>query len=357
LISGMYPPAMCGVGDYTVQLSKALADCDGVKVGLLTHHEISPIDARVDQVVFTGNWGLGSTVKIWNGVKRWKPDVVHMQHPSLGLYRRSFSLLILIWLLRLHAIRLIVTLHEPIKMHSLPWLISFCMNAEALIYVRSNYLSLLGSIQHWLFSRCRSYLIANSSPIPTSRLTALQLQTLRLAQLQDKSRLLVFFGFVFPVKGIEYLFPIMNADRDRLLIIGACPDHDYRNQLIYEAKRQSLGGLISFTGVLPADQVADLMACADAVVLPFLSGAGMWNTSVHAALAQGTLVITTTTGEVRHDLERNIFFIQPKNSEAIRELLDMHAGRKVTPLSPHMEWKKIAEHHLQAYAFRGGEDV
>jgi glycosyltransferase involved in cell wall biosynthesis len=175
---------------------------------------------------------------------------------------------------------------------------------------------------------------------------------------KEKKRLVVFFGFIFPQKGIELLLDVIDPATDQLVLVGASPDLNFNKQLQEKIQDKKLLGNVTMTGVLAAEQAADVLACADAVVLPFLSGAGSWNTTVHAAMAQGTVVITTTLDTVfEHQPEKNLFFTKVQDAGAIRQLLAQHAGKKVRPISPQKEWDSIAQEHLKVYSQWGDADV
>jgi glycosyltransferase involved in cell wall biosynthesis len=352
LIAGMYPPAMCGVGDYTLHLAGAIQTQQGMQVGLLTHEPVDPLPTGVQCVHFSGGWQWTAFMKMWRALLDYQADIVHLQYPSLG-YRRCFSPILLALLARISGIRLIVTLHEPLRRWSLPWFWALVFGAKSIVYVRHNYFDLLHRIQAWYLRKRPHSLILNASAIPTSQLHASDREALRQYHLQGKKRLVCYFGFVFPGKGIEVLLDVVQTETDRLILAGAQPDAVYLAQLHTLICKKALTDNVHLTGVMPAVQVADLLACADAVVLPLPLGAGSWNTTVHSALAQGSTVITTTLEEPRQDLQRNLFFVKPGDIQAMRDLLNRYAGHKVKPHSTYVQWQRIAQAHVQVYQSLG----
>jgi glycosyltransferase involved in cell wall biosynthesis len=350
LIAGMYPPAMCGVGDYTVHLAQALAARRETNVGLLTHQLIQPLSPLVLPIYFDGGWSWRSLPSLLSSVIRCKPDIVHVQYPSMGYWRGRAPILLalMVWFSKA---KLVVTFHEPLKWSFLPWFVAFVLSAKAVLYVRYNYLSLLPRPLAWCIRRKAHRLILNASPLPTSVLNVEQQIALREIFIKDKKRLVVFFGFISPQKGIELLLDVINPATDQLVLVGANPDIDFNKELQKKIQDKKLLNDITIMGVLPAVQAADILACADAVVLPFLSGAGPWNTTVHAAMAQGTVVITTTLDAVpKHQPKKNLFFTKVNDTMAMKKLLDQHAGKKVHPISPQEEWDLIAQKHLDIYS-------
>ena len=106
---------------------------------------------------------------------------------------------------------------------------------------------------------------------------------------------------------------------------------------------------LHFTGFLSPQDAADLLAVADAVVLPFLNGGGEWNTSIHSALAQGTLVITTAVSPRGDEPQRNLYTAAPVDIHAMRTALDRLAGRRGSPKSTESQWQEIAMVHVNFY--------
>jgi glycosyltransferase involved in cell wall biosynthesis len=339
---------MCGVGDYTVHLAGAVQALEGMQVGLLAYQSIDPLPAGVQSVNFHGGWGWTAFMKMWRALRGYQADVVHLQYPSLG-YPRSLSTIGLALLARLSGVRLVVTLHEPLRWLSLPWFWALVFSARSVVYVRLNYFELLPRFQAWYLRQRPHQLIQNASAVPTSRLDANDQQALRRQYAKDRARLVCYFGFIFPGKGIELLLDVVQPSNDQLVLVGASPDEHYLQQLQQWIEAKGLTDNVQITGMLPAADVADLLACSDAVILPFPSGSGSWNTTVHSALAQGTTVITTTVDEPKHDLQRNIFFVRPGDVKGMRDLLSRYAGRKVAKQSTQHQWQHIACEHVQVY--------
>jgi hypothetical protein len=104
------------------------------------------------------------------------------------------------------------------------------------------------------------------------------------------------------------------------------------------------------TGFLPPDRVADFLAAADAVVLPFPGGGGEWNSSIHTVSQQGVLLITTSVSREGYDLEGNVFYCRPGDVASMATALGAYMGRKVSPSRERgRTWQQIAEAHLHLY--------
>jgi len=81
---------------------------------------------------------------------------------------------------------------------------------------------------------------------------------------------------------------------------------------------------------------------------PFIHGAEIWNTSIQAAVAQGTFVLTTSKEKHGYDEQANIYYAVPGNYEEMRIALDKHIGRR-NPNPPRYDWEEIASAHLDLY--------
>jgi glycosyltransferase involved in cell wall biosynthesis len=160
----------------------------------------------------------------------------------------------------------------------------------------------------------------------------------------------MFFGFLYPAKGVEQLFEIADPAQDVLVIAGAAQDPGYMLRLEDAAKAHGWSpDQVRYLGFMEEAPAADLLAAADAVVLPFLAGAGDWNTSVHAALAQGTPVITTAVEPRGDDEARNLYTARIADVAEMRQALSALAGRRAPPAPMAQEWSRIAQAHLAFY--------
>lgn len=120
---------------------------------------------------------------------------------------------------------------------------------------------------------------------------------------------LAFFGFVHPVKGLRYLIEAL-ADLRRpwpeahLLVVGgftsqALPEPEaaaFRGELSTHARQLGVADAVTFTGHLPADQVADALTAADLAVLPFTEGVSTKSGALLTVWAHG-LPAAVTVGE------------------------------------------------------------
>ena len=348
LVAGAFPPLHCGIGDYTARLAEELANDEGTKVAVLTKEESKDVRLeRVEIFPVVKNWAMSDLPVIVKVVRDWKPDLVHIQYPSQGFTRRLPSLLPIIS--RLMGVQVVQTWHESYRWRAWAHFLVLYVAAKGLIFVRPNYLDLLPRVFRGLVKARQWAFIPNATALPTSILVPEKKLRLRNQYLNGRKRLIVYFGFVYPNKGIERLFDIANPATDALIIAGATPDTAYAGQLKGLIDSGAWAGHARFTGFMDAEDAADLLAVADAVVLPFLDGGGEWNTSIHSGLAQGTLVITTALEPRGDEPERNLFTAPINDTEAMRAALDLLAGRKIALTGRDLKWKNIAARHRDFY--------
>ena len=91
LISGSFPPMKCGVGDYTAQLAQALAGSPDTAVAVLADVAASKTQVaapRLQVFPIAHGWTFSDLPEILRSVRRWRPDVIHVQYPGQG-YRSN----------------------------------------------------------------------------------------------------------------------------------------------------------------------------------------------------------------------------------------------------------------------------
>jgi glycosyltransferase involved in cell wall biosynthesis len=350
LISGSLPPMKCGVGDYAASLAKALSRREDTSVAVLTDEAAKPIPSDFDFEVFpvAEGWRVADAVRIAKVTRRWRPDLVHIQYPTQG-YGNRYLPWLLPALFRIGNVPVVQTWHE------FPWHRNL-LNAiwsDAIIAVRPNYKANMPQWCRWLTWKKKFAFIPNASPIPAMRLTDKERVAIRSRFATPPNRLVVYFGFFYPPKRTELLFDIADPSLDRLVLVGVLDLKDEYNKLILNRINQApWTGKATVTGFLPAEEVARILAAADAVVLPFRDGGGIWNTSIHAAVAQGTFVLTTAREQHGYDSSRNIYYARPDDVADMKHALEAHIGSRLPESAEDKlsEWEAIAQAHVSLYA-------
>lgn len=205
-----------------------------------------------------------------------------------------------------------------------------------------------------LCERHRAMLIEEWPPVNSKVLLIPPPPNLRIAPNQDgkarsqgrvKLRLtetdfvIVFFGYLYPTKGVEFLlraFQFVRAERKgvKLVFVGGKVGLDvegsrgYFEQMQNMAKELELEDDVIWTGPVKSDEEEGSMYlyAADIAVLPFLQGVQLNNSSLSSIAAHG-LPIIATRGPLLDSAfvhGRNILLSEPRDEQAIaRHILQL----------------------------------
>ncbi len=348
LLTGSYPPEPCGVGDYTRHLAQHLAARDGmtIEAWVGTAWPGDP-DPRIRRVIDPSWWTTLRNIR--SALREFQPHVIHIQYPTQG-YKRRFLPWILPLLLRVHAVRIVATWHEYFS-EWLPRALPSALAASAVIVVRPGYRERLSITTRLALRRSRIHMVPNASAIPRVVHDERSREALRQQAGCGPRRLIAYFGFAYPAKGVHQLFDLLDPERETLVLIGRLePDEPYPRALLDRSAEPRWRGAVYRAGWQPEAAVGAWLAAADAVVLPFTAGGGIWNSSLHAAVMQGTFVLTTAMERRGYDPQTNIYFAAPGDLQEMRRALDRHIGFRLPALPPGLaEWPAIAEQHHAIY--------
>jgi len=349
LAAGSLPPDRCGVGTYTADLARELSRGSGVSVAVLT---AAGGDERDGYEVLRPRrgWSLRGVWSILRQVRRWRPDVAHFQYPAQGYGPHPLPW-ILPTLLRLTGIRIAITWHEyQRRLHLID--LPNALLPGGLVAVRPHFPERMPPLFRRLVRGKKFRMIPNAASIPGLALSAARRAEVRRRFGREDARLLAYFGFVYDHKGVEDLFAIADPATDVLVLVAELRDDDeYHRRISQLASSPAWAGRCFVTGFLPAAEVAEVLAAADAAVLPFRKGGGMWNTSLAAAATQGTFVLTTSVDGHGYDPEKNIYYAAPGDLDEMRRALREHAGKRV-PANDELrraDWRRIVEAHTSLY--------
>lgn len=355
LVAGSFPPMRCGVGDYSYNLAKALIADPQVNVGVLTS-ALCGKTGKIDEIeIFSliKRWNLIEATKVIKIIRHWSPDIVHIQYPTqgYGTGKLPWVLPIISFLMRKKVVQ---TWHGGYS-NGIRDKLKFFLKLiipSALVVVHFRYEQNFHPDLHWILRKKKPYFIPNASSIPRIDLSVQEKEVIKKQYLKKQKRLVVFFGFVYPYKGVELLFEIADPASDQIVIAGEIDNKgDYSHKILKYASARTWKGKVTVTGFLPADDVAALLAVADAVILPFRLGGGAWNTSMQAAVLNGAFVITTSLEQNEYDKKNNVYFAKVDNIQEMKTALATHAGkrREYNADIDRDEWRQIANQHRSLY--------
>jgi glycosyltransferase involved in cell wall biosynthesis len=348
LFTGSYPPQPCGVGDYTGHLLEHLTSRDGVSIEAWVGTDWpGGHDPRIRRVLEPSWWGTLQNIR--GALREFQPHVIHIQYPTQG-YGRRFLPWILPVLLRPLGVRIVATWHEYFS-EWLPRALPSALAASAVIVVRPGYEERLRPTTRLALGRARIHLVPNASAIPRVVHDERSREELRRQSGCGQRRLITYFGFAYPAKGVHLLFDLLDPERELLVLVGRLEaDDPYQRSLLDRCAEPRWRDATYRAGWQPEAAVGAWLAAADAVVLPFATGGGVWNSSLHAAVTQGTFVLTTATERRGYEPQSNIYFASPGDLPEMRVALDQYSGVRLSAAPPGLaSWPAIAGQHHEIY--------
>lgn len=327
MVSGAWPPDVCGVGEYTDRLCNSI-ESSGLEVKKI---KLS-FKKFFNELAFLPSNDI---------------DIIHIQYPARGKGYSLFAPLFAI-LCRFFFINVIVTIHEYTQTHRI---------RKFLVFILSNFAN------HVIFTtdyeRKRAPLLfknAKSCVIPIgNNICFNDIETRR----QKVSNSIVYFGLIRPNKGLEdfiRLTSLVSLNSYSFSIIGAVEDRfeDYKNLL-----KAQTGANVIWNLNHPEPIVKKLLLEADYAYLPFPDGATMRRTTLLACLKAGLNVFTTWSTSTEQELTGLVSFVSnvqecellikehSKSANFIdkNSLLDDNRNRFLMQY----DWKNVAAKHLAIY--------
>ncbi|MFA6264146.1 MAG: hypothetical protein WC670_00320 [Pseudolabrys sp.] len=327
LVSGSWPPQVCGVGDYTHVLSEQL-----VKAGIAVRRFASDQFSRL------------YAPAIVQEIDRTDCDIVHIQYPTVG-YGRSLTPSAIARSIRNRPV--IVTLHEysVFKPYRRAWFSPFSRHCAARVFTTDEERSLFE--RRFPRRGGTDTTIEIGSNLPAA------------ARRQRQSNLVCHFGLIAPNKGLEAFLELTRlagaaASSLTFELIGAVPDRHqhYADDIIKRAK--ALGITVSLQ--LPDHAVAERLAAATFAYLPFPDGATAKRGTLAAAFVNG-LIVATKHSSITPDWIRAATLGAGTPQDALSALTRLQAnapacadlGRRIAAASGHFRWDSIADRHAALY--------
>jgi glycosyltransferase involved in cell wall biosynthesis len=355
-VSGSYPPMHCGVGDYVGRLAPALSTHCGAQVSVLTSSSVGPTTSTREVGVLAAlqTWSRSAVGYFDDTIRKTTPDIVHIQFPTQG-YDSWSGLGVIAFSSRFRwRVPVVATLHEFLPKTTYRadrWIHALALIANRIVVVRPNYYSTIPWPLRLLIPRRKLQLIANSTVVPAVDLSETERRSIQAELGCGSAKLVAFFGFSYPHKGVDLLFRIADPAKHHLLLIGELsPQDPYHSRLLGLAESAEWKGRVTITGFIDATKAGRLLAAADAAVFPFREGGGIWNSSLHAASSQGTFTLTTSLDKSGYDPRANIYYARPGVVDEMRQALQDYQGtrgqREATADDP---WRDIAVSHMKLY--------
>jgi glycosyltransferase involved in cell wall biosynthesis len=358
LITGSYPPMRCGVGDYSHQLAEALRG-QQADVEVFTSMAEDLAGRKEGLHLLAGKWSTLPMMPLSFRVCQRRPDIVHIQYPTVG-YGCHLGPQALAIALRMLRLKVVTTVHEFQWAHVLRKLslLPFLLASSALVFTSEEERAAIASAAPWLRGKLEraSYVIPVGSNIPVAD---------GPAEATEDGPVASFFGLFYPGRQVELVVTAFSEvarkhPRLRFRFIGDLhPGHrgyfSKIRRLVEESlPRERVEWLL---GKAP-EEIAVALRQSDVCVLPYRDGASFRRTTLIAALALGVPVITTrgmSTPALLGDGSSVLFAGNASEmAEAVwravtNRALSERVSEGARALSRLFSWDRIADEHLRVY--------
>ena len=356
-IAGSFPYMKDGVGDYTSMVANNLADM-GYEVSVITSKEANNRVSNFKVYNIISKFNYKSIKIIVKKLKEIKPDIILIQYPSPVFYNTKISryLLPIAIKLKIKNAKLVETIHEYFKCkligRSILWLHYKIMDAT--FFAEEYYNNLVKKDFPNTYKKMNIINIPIISFIPESKLSELEKRALREKLNLKEKKIISYFGFARPNKGIDTLFEAFNLLEDEninLLYIGELKENnEYQKSLLELMKKLKIKNRVIITGYLKeSTQVADYLSISDVCVLPYKDGLKSRYTSFFSACNQNVKIITTSLSD--RPSEKGIYYIEPNNSKKLAlKIKEVIYGKNIKSNKRiRTTWQDIAKLHIKAY--------
>jgi len=310
LITGEYPPAQGGVGDYTCRLGLALEE-RGVALRVLTRRRDIPFSStppvRQPKVALPLLAHRIMPSAVLNALRGTRSRVAHIQYQTGAYEMRPTINFLPLLLRRLWGGKTVVTFHDLLVPYLFPkagpvreWVTRLlARTVDAVIATNPEDAEQLRS---WGVRRLE--LIPIGSNISNNPPKGFNRDAWRARfGLGSDTTLLAYFGFLNSSKGLDDLLRALavlreNGDYRLLMVGGGIGSSDPTNRataayLDNLAKELGVHGDLIWTGFLAPQEVSAALLSADMAVLPYAEGASFRRGSLMAVLEHGLPLVTT----------------------------------------------------------------
>jgi glycosyltransferase involved in cell wall biosynthesis len=319
---GIYPPKICGIGDYTYKLKMKLDE---------NNIETKVIDGL--------NWKT-NPFKIYKIIKKYNPDIIHIQYPLTGL---SAHILLLMCFLKY---KILITAHEFAETHWTRKISMFIFPLSKAIIWTTNLE--LNNFKKYFPIRipCKHKVIPIASNIPF----------LESKPYLQRDKIMGFFGGIRPSKGLEEFFELVELlekeNSFKIKVIGSTSEiyMDYFNSIKQKYSHYDIEWNLN----LSEKDVAVELSKMKYIYLPFEDGASERRGSLLAAIGNGACVISTAgkyltpiiKSSIRiadtHLMAKEIIENEEKNSIT-------QSKNEINEVKKYYNWDKIINLNIDLY--------
>lgn len=383
LITGEYPPMQGGVGAFTQELAKALAQL-GHEVHIFTSRQarppthkpnwrdlLKPIDLGFAQLHPRGKrWNWSDVSLMADFVQEYNLELINIQYQAAAYNLHNPAINLAPWRLK-GLVPTVVTFHDlrvpylfPKAGGLRPWMIQWmCRQSHGVIvtnpedYQSASQYRPKERTDNWL------RLIPIGSNITVHPPTPQEIAQVRQALgLSTEAFLWGYFGFLHPSKGADTLIEALAKSQPNTHLVfmgGRTGSSDNRTNTLFleqlqrQIDRLGLAEKVHWTEFMPDEQLSAYLCAADLMVMPYQDGVSLRRGSLMAVLAHGRPLITTLPQTVTPELihGENVWFVPasdpPALAQAIQQLqnqptLRQKLGQGASQVANLFNWDKIA---------------
>lgn len=327
LVTGSYPPDVCGVGDYSKKLYESLK-----------------VESNIIELFYKEKWGIKYIFSYLKEIRSKKTDIIHFQYPTEGY---GYSILPLLLMLFLPKKKLIITIHELSKRRLKAKLFTLLLLFSNNTIIVTNEFEFNYIKRIPLLKRKNIFIINIGSNIPASKNC--------LKVFRERKFDLAYFGHIRPAKGLESFISVSKTinKTKKCVVIGQNLNkyQSYLEEL--QLKSDNLSYILNGSEKETAENLSDCKI----VYLPFPDGVSSRRGSLMAAALNGCIIVSTySEDKITNDFFSQYSYLVNNEIEAkavIEKLLSDKESLYVKDTSKLMSmfsWEEISKKHLEVYS-------
>lgn len=341
-VSGEYPPDVGGVGDYTANLRRALAE-KGCQSTVLSRRDVGCWNAR----------------GIFDVIRSSPTDgILHIQYQAAAFDLLGDICLVPLLLRRLRPhVHTVTTFHDVRVPYLFPRAGRLRQAAVRLLARTSR--AVIAAERDDLRNLGRSdFLIPIGSNVRNAPPDGYNRDAFRFSLgLGPADLAIVYFGLLNASKGLDLLLStVERLPRAKLLLlggeVGASDPTDHFTAGRIRARIEALGGRVIRTGWLAQPELSAHLLAGDVALLPYVDGASARRGSLLACAEHGLPIVSTRPASP--EVAPFIGALEPDASILAAAILRTaeDPGRlraAARTLAEHVSWPRIADAHIRVY--------
>lgn len=326
LITGSYPPKVCGVGDYTFKLLSFLNQNSGFNFDLY----------------YKDKWSLINFNRYFKDLKSKSFDFYHLQYPTEGY---GYSLVPLLLIAFLPRKKTIVTIHELSSRNFLAYVYTLLLIFLARTVIVSNELERLHA-SRFLVNKKKVRIIPIASNIKASEFSG--------KKFEEREIDLACFGHIRPLKGIEEFIKAVSMlpnIKDTAIIGQSLERYE---QFFTDIKEEAKKLNIQVIDNKEEEELANILANVKIIYLPFPDGVSNRRGSLLASIQNGCVILTTKSNHEHFNIYFGKYcYLVESNAEAVKSINDLLKGnleiKDTSDLIAEFSWENVIKRHYNVY--------